>query len=279
MDMAEENATQEEEESVRDDYRDDDGLLVCGRCGKRKELRLPMLEGMKKPMVVSVMCDCEKNREAEEARREAERVAEEKAARRRVECFPSSGLYRDFTFAADDGRSPRQSSVCKRFADTFDVGDPNGLVLWGGVGTGKSFMSSCIANEVISLGHSAYQTDISSVANLMESSLSDRNGNLDRILSYDLLLIEDLGAHRSTDYMMEYVYSIIDGRYKTGKPMVITTNFTLQEMSHASPTNLWCRIFDRILERCYPVEFDAQDRRKENANKMRERMRKRLGLD
>lgn len=98
------------------------------------------------------------------------------------------------------------------------------------------------------------------------------------MLSYDLLLIEDLGAQRNTSYMMEQVYTIIDGRYKSGKPMVITTNLDPRRINDASGDEAWKRVFDRILERCYPIEFNGSNRRAAKKMEMREAMRKRLGL-
>ena len=90
-------------------------------------------------------------------------------------------------------------------------------------------MSVCVANALLDAGYSVLHTDIAHIVNVMESSFEGRAGNLERILSYDLLCIEDLGAQRSTEYMMEHVFNVIDGRYKAGRPMVITT------------TSLWTR--------------------------------------
>lgn len=261
------------------DYRDKDGLLVCGTCGKHKQQRLPRPFGKEGEFtVINVMCDCDARKEEERQKSEEERRHAAKTERLRGDCFPNSGFYRSFTFDTDDKRNPVASKACERFAATFDRSDPYGLLLWGDVGTGKSFLSSCIANRVIDLGFSALQTDIGYIVNTMEASFEHRRGNLDRILGYDLLLIEDLGAQRTTEYMMEHVYAVIDGRYKAGKPMVITTNFTERDISQPSPGSPWFRIFDRISERCYPLEIDGGSRRRKKAVDMRAAMRKRLDL-
>lgn len=260
------------------DYVDGDGILICGRCGAPKQMRCP------RPDVVGggsnlVAIPCECMRREEEERRARKRDMERRAIldMRRDECFPASGFYCDCTFDRDDGRTPETSSICERYAATFNPGDPYGLLLTGDVGTGKSYMSSAIANRVIDLGFTAFQTDVRYIVNLMESSFEKRQRNLDRVLSYDLLLIEDLGAQRNTSYMMEHVYSIIDGRYKSGRPMVITTNLSPSRMNDPGD-EAWRRIFDRILERCYPVEFTGENRRASKKAEMRSAMRKRLGL-
>lgn len=267
------------EQKEHEDYRDADGLLVCGKCGKRKEHRLPAIPALgKEARTVHVPCECvereRREREEQERRYKAERLAE----KRREECFRNSGFFRDCSFRTDDGRTPNQSKLCRRFAETFDPTDPGGLLLWGRVGTGKSFMSSAIANAVIDQGFSAIQTDIATVANVMESSFERRRANLDRILGTDLLLIEDLGAERCTEYMLGMVYTVIDGRYKSGKPMVITTNIQLADIYHPQETSPWCRIFDRITERCYPIEFTEASRRRSKAALMRRAMEERLGV-
>lgn len=214
---------------------------------------------------------------SEEGRRE---ILEKRKAAARDKCFSLGGFYRNCTFDTDDGKEPEPASLCRKYADAFDPETPFGLLLWGDVGTGKSFMSSAIANRVIDRGFAACQMDIGQIARILESSFENRQKNLKRIFGYDLLLIEDLGAQRSTSYMMEHVYTVIDGCYKAGVPMVITTNFSLGQITCPESGDLWERVFDRILERCYPIKFTVP-RRKGKTVKMREEMRARLkgGVD
>lgn len=259
-------------------YRDDDGLLVCGKCGERLEMRLPLILDMKEPMVVPIKCECQlaEEREEEKARLSKERAA--RIAKERVRCFKGAERYRSWVFERDDRRNPEITEACQRFAAAFDAADPCGLLLWGGTGTGKSVMAACLANAVIDKGLTARFTDIGYIVSLMESSFEGRRSNLDELLQYDLLLIDDLGVQRSTEYMMEHVYGIVDGRYRSNKPMVITTNFTLDQIASSAPGKQWQRVFDRIMEVCYPIGFKGASRRKRNAADMRKTMRERLGI-
>ena len=259
------------------DYVGEDGLLVCGRCGQPKQKRLE-ISFRSTPLIVRIPRECEKRAEEEREERERLDAAAEKSKKARRECFRDYESYRDCTFESDDRLNPKRSDVCLRYADTFDKSDPYGLLLWGGIGTGKSYMAAAIANRVIDRGYSALLTDIGSIVSLMESSFDDRRKNLDRILRYDLLVIDDLGAQRGTEYMMEHVYSVIDGRYRSGRPMVITTNFNADEIKENRESERWGRIFDRILECCYPVEFRGKSRRRAKTCAMRNEMRARLGL-
>lgn len=260
-----------------EDYVAEDGLLVCGRCGQPKQKRI-VLEFREKPLVVSIPCECEKRAEEEREERERRHVAAERAEKARRECFQDCESYQSCTFESDDRQYPKRSDICQRYADTFDKGDPYGLLLWGGVGIGKSFLASAIANRVIDRGYTALVTDIGSIVSLMESSFDDRRRNLARILRYDLLVIDDLGAQRGSEYMMEHVYSVIDGRYRSGRPMIVTTNFDAEEIRNKRDSERWGRIIDRILECCYPVEFKGKSRRRAKADGMRREMRERLGL-
>ena len=74
---------------------------------------------------------------------------------------------------------------------------------------------------------------------------------------------------RSTDYAMEQMFFIIDSRYRSRKPMIITTNLKLAELKNP-PDLAHARIYDRILERCAPILFAGKNFREENASATRE---------
>ena len=114
-----------------EDHRDETGLLVCGRCGQPKERRLPAMDLFGgKERIVRVLCECDMREQREREEQERLRKAAERAKRLRDACFHGSPFLRDCTFATDDGRTPRQSELCKRYAETFDPSDPGGLLLW-----------------------------------------------------------------------------------------------------------------------------------------------------
>ena len=92
----------------------------------------------------------------------------------------------------------------------------------------------------------------------------DKTAFLDSLGDYDLLIIDDLGVECNTQYAMEQMFSVVDSRYRSGKPLIVTTNLKLDEIKH--PSDLaHTRIYDRILERCAPILFDGKNFREDNA--------------
>ena len=94
---------------------------------------------------------------------------------------------------------------------------------------------------------------------------SDRADFLANLNAYDLLILDDLGAERGTEYALEQVFAVIDARYRSRKPLIVTTNLTLDALKN--PDDLaHARIYDRILEICAPILFSGENLRVEKAN-------------
>lgn len=140
-----------------------------------------------------------------------------------------------------------------------------GLLLWGDVGTGKSFFAGCIANALLDKGVPVLMTNFSRILNTLTGMYSDdRNQFIDSFNKYSLLIIDDLGIERSTDFALEQVFNVIDSRYRSKKPLIVTTNLTLDELKHPSDLGR-ARIYDRVLERCVPLKINNRNIRELNA--------------
>ena len=151
-----------------------------------------------------------------------------------------------------------------------------GLFLWGGVGTGKSFLAGCIANALIEQEVPVHMTNFARILNELNSSFSGRNEVVDKLCCYPLLVIDDFGMERGTEYALEQVYNIVDSRYRSQKPLIVTTNLPLNEIRHPQDT-AHARIYDRILEMCVPISCIGASLRKENAQKKLESMKSLIG--
>ena len=140
-----------------------------------------------------------------------------------------------------------------------------GLLLFGDVGTGKSFFAGCIANALLDRDVPVLMTNFPTILNRLTGMFSeDRADFIASFDEYDLLIIDDLGVERSTEYAMEQMFFVIDSRYRSRRPMIITTNLKLAELKNP-PDLAHARIYDRILERCAPILFAGKNFREENA--------------
>lgn len=140
-----------------------------------------------------------------------------------------------------------------------------GLLLFGNVGTGKSYAAGCIANALIDRLESVLFVGMSDVVNRMQGNFgADRDHYMQSLMCPDLLVLDDLGAERNTSFSKECVFDVVDKRLLTGKPMIVTTNIQLSVMMQAADLDDR-RIFDRILEVCVPIRFDGENFRKGNA--------------
>ena len=144
-----------------------------------------------------------------------------------------------------------------------------GLLLWGGVGTGKSFLAGCIANALMEKEIPVRMTNFALILNDLAASFEGRNEYIERLCRFPLLIIDDFGMERGTEYGLEQVYNVIDSRYRSRRPMIITTNLKLSELKNP-PDLAHARIYDRILERCAPILFDGKNFREENAGATRQ---------
>lgn len=262
-------------DSLPDDYIGSDGLLYCGRCNTRKEREIIWFDN--KPKKVPVMCKCR----AEEERLKKEQMQKEEEMRRIQRAKISSMMddtFRTACFANYQIRNgnERHLKVAKKYCIEFSkMYERNqGLLFWGTVGTGKSYTAACIANYLLEANTSVVMTSFVRILQEMQGFDREREETFtNKLNSVKLLIIDDLGAERSTDYALEKVYGIIDNRYRAKKPLILTTNLTLRQMQEATDIR-YARIYDRIFEMCYPMEFSGVSWRKREAAQRYEETRK-----
>ncbi len=248
-----------------DDYMDTEtGLLMCGKCHTKKQKKISFL-GVER--VVGCLCQCA----AEEMEREREKHREEEELLH-IRQMKSAGLqdstFFEYTFAnCDETHSCAQ--YARRYVGHFAEFQKNGqgLLFWGNVGTGKTFLAGCIANALMEKNIPVLMTSFPKLLNALGGLYSgEKNEYLKSLNQYRLLIIDDLGVERDTPYVLETVYLVIDERYKSGKPFIITTNLSLEKLRN--PADLeHGRIYDRIMERCVPVAFSGKNYRTDKGRK------------
>lgn len=249
--------------------------MVCGKCHTRRqvEVNMPDLKAVpfdpKKKVRVKmpVSCRCRAERRYQE-----EQMLQQDKDMRAMEALKRQSLMderlRDVSF--DSFRKTNDNAynlkLCLRYANHFDemLAKNQGLLFYGGVGTGKTFAAACIANQLLNQRIPVIMTSFVKLLESMQGFSEDDSALIARLNRAKLLIIDDLGAERSTDYALEKVYDIVDSRYRAKLPIILTTNLSMTELKESTDIR-YTRIYDRIFEMCYPMQFKGQSWRKVEA--------------
>ena len=112
-------------------------------------------------------------------------------------------------------------------------------------------------------------TNFALILNDLAATFEGKNEYISNLCRYPLLILDDFGMERGTEYGLEQVYNVIDSRYRSGKPLIVTTNLTLTELQNPQDTP-HARIYDRLLEMCAPVCFSGENFRRDERTKQAE---------
>lgn len=254
-----ENLSQQSHGDDPQDYSKD-GLLYCHKCNTQKEVVLHFVPIARKE---ACLCECQQQRREDQKKQNELRNQQHYYEKLRTQGIQDAALW-ECCFEKSDGSNPVNMEIAQIYAETFmekfyDKG--SGLLLWGNVGTGKSHVAACIANALIRAGIPALMTSFIRIKNELFREL-DKNKYIEVINYYKLLIIDDLGVEGKTDFALENLFTVIDERYKSNKPLIITTNLTLDQMENPARIEHQ-RIYDRILEKCTPMAFDGSKKRQE----------------
>jgi DNA replication protein DnaC len=244
-------------------FNETEHLIYCSKCNAPRQRRYE-LQG--KILIPSIRCKCQQEIFEQE---EAKRKLYEKQME--IEHLKTSGLQDkalyDYTFDKDSGINP-EMTLARNYVANWDEmkAKSSGLLLWGNVGTGKSFFAGCIANALLEKGVPVLMTNFSRILNTLTGMhFEGRNQFIDSLNRYSLLIIDDLGIERNSEFALEQVFNVIDSRYRSKKPLIVTTNLTLSELNNTTDI-AHRRIYDRILERCVPVRINNRNIRQDNAS-------------
>lgn len=237
----------------------EDGLLYCGKCHTPKQCEIECGGRVIKPYC---MCKCEVEREGRLKEEDRARERMRRVDRMRRTGFPDSEM-REWTFANDDGKDARTMAAMKRYVEKFPqmLENGTGLMLYGNVGSGKSFAAACIANALIENGTPCLMTNFQRIVNKLSNGFSGKQEYIDSLQKFDLLIIDDFATERRTEYMTEQVTAVIDARYRSKLPIIVTTNISPRDLMGAGGIGEQ-RIYSRIMDMCVPVPFNGSDRRR-----------------
>ena len=165
-------------------------------------------------------------------------------------------LNADFKTAEQD----KHIKLCQKYAEKFvKIGTaPQGLLLHGSVGTGKTFASACISNYLMENGKTVLVMNLGLYLIKLKKEWDEAESNvLEYVKHCDLLVIDDFGVEKTTEFVLDKAFALIDTRYRAEKPLIITTNLSLKEITD----KFGSRISDRLQEMCYPLRVEGQSKR------------------
>jgi DNA replication protein DnaC len=131
----------------------------------------------------------------------------------------------------------------------------------GPVGTGKTTLAMLVSNAALRAGRSVAIYSLPRLLNeIRDTHRAERSHVelLDRLTAVDLLHIDDVGAERTTDWVLEELYSIVNGRYEDERSIVITTNIKDRDELCGQISE---RTVSRLTEMCEELPLDGHDRR------------------
>lgn len=237
-----------------------EGHAYCKVCHERKDGK--PIQMLNKPMIFKMACRCDRDRMAREKEREKQMEIE----RLKSSCF-NSIIQWAYTFENYQGEENQSLIIAKNFVKDYEQMKKEniGLLFYGSVGSGKTYLACCIANALIE----DYQIGVkirnfAQIINELQKGGFDfdKNAYIESLVNTSVLILDDLGIERDTSYAKEQVYNIVNNRYLKQKPTIFTTNLSYDTIQNCKDSVEYQRIYSRIIEMCIPVMVVGEDFRK-----------------
>ncbi|HET7674634.1 MAG TPA: ATP-binding protein [Gammaproteobacteria bacterium] len=158
------------------------------------------------------------------------------------------------TFDAYRAPTPKQAHVleaCRAYADEFEARRETGagMILCGGVGTGKTMLASAIGLTVLRAGYSVALVSVLGLLRQIRDTYrrdsgATENAIIQRFASVDLLVLDEVGVQRGTDDELIQIFEILNARYNDVRPTLLLSNLTLTELRRY----IGERVIDRMRE-------------------------------
>ena len=256
-------------------------MKKCEYCGKEyvkneSDYLKNLSEVFRKNLEYLPTCDClekKKERELEELERKRTRENIEKKMQKCKDISVIDKKFQNSRFENADIKC-EQMQLAQQYVKSFMKKEKQeGLLFYGGVGTGKTFTTACIANYLTERGKTVLVMNLGLYLNKLtiEWGAAERD-ILEQVEKCDLLVIDDFGGEKGLDknqtgWRGEKIYNLIDARYRSEKPLIISTNLNFSkdeekcEISEKFSSHGQNRIRDRIIDMCFPVQVTGKSKR------------------
>lgn len=245
--------TMNEDKTIKDELSK--LVTVCPHCGKKlltvvgmfvqmdpDDPRWRLTEGLER------VCDCavakriaEDEKRAEEAKeREAE---EKKLAKRARTLFEASGMPERWMqerglkqWDREGGSRQAAYEAAVAFGAALVAKKrPQSLYVVGDIGAGKTFLCSCLCTDLVRKGQRVVWRNMSEVLREIRASFDRRDIQESEVIkgfiSPQVLVLDDLGKERPTEWAVEQLFAIVNARYDEGKALIVTTNYGSEELA------------------------------------------------
>lgn len=259
-------------------------LDLSSKCSKCGEPLYKIYKIFDKDRIVRRMCKCEREKyHSTEKQKQAQRKQMQLQKLIRNSLMDKKFLNSTFENWNFERGSKQMYSLGKRYVANFQKCKTKGigLLIHGQPGNGKTYLVSAIANALLEQYVSVVCASINAILSRIQTCYKDRNNItpetiINGLNEAHLLIIDDLGTEQHTDWSKSMIYSLIDARYRSGLPILITSNLEINpEESNGVLAEIYDRrTEDRIFEMCTPILNMAQGIRILEAKKKTAELRK-----
>ena len=255
--------------------------MKCKYCGKSyRELNDSEIPGFFPESIKALMkwvpvCECLEQVKIKEME-EAERKRQAECRANRVKKFKDISVidtkFLQSTF--ENAEITPAIRMAKKYTKAFLDGKKFGLFLYGKVGTGKTYASACIANELMTNDKAVMSINLGLYLNKVSREWGEAEKDvLEKVQQCDILIVDDMGVEQVPEWLKDKVFNLIDARYRSEKSIIITTNLQLDntnlndkqiESKLSIQSRFGSRVADRIKEMCYQYEVVGESKRKFN---------------
>jgi len=155
-----------------------------------------------------------------------------------------------------------------KYIEKFDLKDTQkGIYFYSNTGTGKTYLSSCILSDLSKKkGIRCYFTTVTDLLLLARRAVGagdeESQDQLEKIKNIELLILDDLGVEKVTDWTEEFLQSLVDYRYSRCFPIIYTSNNSLQKLPNKFlGESVGSRLVSRIIHSCFIIEPSDGDYR------------------